>query len=274
VPGTASNLPRPVPPSPGGRGAVSRKTENIAYQTSRVVKHLKLPQGSVKRVSVAILLDQGLHWEGAGATAKRVLDPPSADKLKVVKDVVSGVIGYQQERGDQVLVETLPFDATLAVPAPEDLSRTVARQTQKPDGRPEELTTRLKSLPRVWLIVGGCTLLFVLIALSLLIRAIFKKNGAARAVQVGAPPALAGATGTAAQLSAPNQGEFEAKAMAQLAENRQAKEQAESDVLQSLKLIPSTRKSEVYKKYILEEAKQDPGKVAQLLRSWLNAEGA
>jgi flagellar M-ring protein FliF len=274
VPGTASNLPRPVPPSPGGRGAVSRKTENVAYQTSRVVKHLKLPQGSVKRVSVAILLDQGLHWEGAGSTAKRVLDPPSADKLKVVKDVVSGVIGYRQERGDQVLVETLPFDATLAVPAPEDLPRTFARQPQKPGSGPEELATRLKSLPRAWLIAGGCTLLVVLVAISLLARALLRKKGAIPAVQVGGAPALAGATGTAAQLSSPNQGEFEARAMAQLAENRQAKEQAESDVLQSLKLIPTTRKSEVYKKFILDEAKQDPGKVAQLLRSWLNAEGA
>jgi flagellar M-ring protein FliF len=274
VPGTASNLPRPVPPSSGGRGAVSRKTENVSYQTSRVVKHLKLPQGSVKRVSVAILLDQGVHWEGAGSTAKRVLDPPSADELKVVKDVVSGVIGYQQERGDQVLVETLPFDATLAAPAPEDLTRTVARQTQKPGSGQEELAMRLKSVPRAWLIAGCCTLLVVLIAICLLTRALFKKRPAIQAVQVGGAPALAGATGPAAQLSAPAQGEFEAKAMAQLAENRQAKEQAESDVLQSLKLIPTTRKSEVYKKYILDEAKQDPGKVAQLLRSWLNAEGA
>jgi flagellar M-ring protein FliF len=228
----------------------------------------------VKRVSVAILLDQGVHWEGAGSTAKRVLDPPSADELKVVKDVVSGVIGYQQERGDQVLVETLPFDATLAAPAPEDPTRTVARQTQKPGSGPEELAMRLKSLPRAWLIAGCCTLLVVLIAICLLTRALFKKKPAIQAVQVGGAPALAGASGPAAQLSAPNQGEFEAKAMAQLAENRQAKEQAESDVLQSLKLIPTTRKSEVYKKYILDEAKQDPGKVAQLLRSWLNAEGA
>jgi flagellar M-ring protein FliF len=238
------------------------------------VKHLKLPQGSVKRVSVAILLDQGVHWEGAGSTAKRILDPPSADELKVVKDVVSGVIGYQQERGDQVLVETLPFDATLAVPAPEDPARTVARQTQKPGSGPEEIAEHLKSFPRVWLIAGVCTLLVALIVISLFIRVLLKKKGAVPAVQVGGAPALAGAAGTAAQLPAPNQGEFEAKAMAQLAENRHAKEQAESDVLQSLKLIPTTRKSEVYKKYILDEAKQDPGKVAQLLRSWLNAEGA
>ena len=118
VPGTASNLPRPIPPSVGGRGAVSRKTENVTYQTSRVVRHLKLPQGSLRRVSVVVLMDQSLHWEGVGPWAKRILEPPSADKLKVVHDVVAGVVGIQPERGDQVLVDSLPFDATLAIPPP------------------------------------------------------------------------------------------------------------------------------------------------------------
>jgi flagellar M-ring protein FliF len=273
VPGTASNLPRPVPPSTGGRGAVSRKTENVAYQTSRVVKHLKLPQGSVKRVSVAILLDQGLHWEGAGPAAKRVLDPPSAETLKVVKDVVSGVIGFQQERGDQVLVETLPFDATLAVPAPEAPNKTTARQNEKPGSGQEELVLRIKSLPRLWLIAGASTLLVLLVAISLLIRALFRKSGAAfQAVHTRGVPAI-GAVGTG-QLPAHTEGAFEAKAMAQLAENRNAQQQAENDAVESLRLIPTTRKSEVYKKFILEEAKKDPSRVAQLIRSWLNAEGA
>ena len=274
IPGTASNLPRPIAPSSGGRGAVSRKTENVAYQTSRVVKHLKLPQGSVKRVSVAILLDQGLHWEGVGPAAKRVLDPPSADTLKIVKDVVSGVIGFQQERGDQVLVETLPFDATLAVPAPAAPRRTPARQNEKPGGVLEELVSRLRSLPRLWVIAGVCTLIVVLVAISLLLRSLFKKRRRSiRAVQTVGAPELAGASGTA-QLPALSKAEFAEKAMAQLVENRQAQQQAESDALDSLKLIPTTRKSEVYKKFILEEAQKDPARVAQLLRSWLNAEEA
>jgi flagellar M-ring protein FliF len=284
VPGTASNLPRPVPPSPGGRGAVSRKTENVAYQTSRLVKHLKLPQGSVKRVSVAILLDQGLHWEGAGPAAKRVLDPPSPDTLKVVKDVVSGVIGFQQERGDQVLVETLPFDATLAVPAPEAPNKTGTRQNEKPSSGPEEFMSRLKSLSRLWLIAGVCILLVVFVILALLVRALFKRKGTAiLAVHTGGALALAGATGGAsalagptrkAQLPAQTEGAFEARAMAQLAENRNAQQLAEDDALESLKSVPTTRKSEVYRKFIIEEAKKDPGRVAQLLRSWLNSEGA
>ena len=273
VPGTASNLPRPVPSSLGGRGAVSRKTENIAYQTSRVIKHLKLPQGTVKRVSVAIILDQGLHWEGTGPSAKRVLDPPSTDTLKVVKDVVSGVIGFQQERGDQVLVESRPFDATLTVAAPERPNTTTSQENRRPGTSTEDLALRLKALPRLWLIAGGCVLLAVLVGLAVLIRGLVgKRQPAAQATHVAGAPALASAAAPP-QLPAHGEAGFEAKAMAQLAENRQAQELAESDALESLKLIPTTRKSEVYKKFILEEAKKDPGRVAQLMRSWLNAEG-
>jgi flagellar M-ring protein FliF len=183
------------------------------------------------------------------------------------------VIGFQQERGDQVLVETLPFDATLAVPAPEAPNKTTARQNEKPGSGQEELVLRIKSLPRLWLIAGASTLLVLLVAISLLIRALFRKSGAAfQAVHTRGVPAI-GAVGTG-QLPAHTEGAFEAKAMAQLAENRNAQQQAENDAVESLRLIPTTRKSKVYKKFILEEAKKDPSRVAQLIRSWLNAEGA
>jgi len=273
VPGTASNLPRPIPPGPSGRGAVSRKTENIAYQTSRVVKHLKLPQGAIKRVSVAILLDQGLHWEGAGPSARRVLDPPSPDTLKVVKDVVSGVIGFQQERGDQVLVETLPFDATLAIPAPPaPLKRS---PQQKPGGGPAWLISNLKAVPPLWLVAGIGVLVTLLVILVMVFKALAKRKKGQKvdAVMTGNAQLPAG-PGGAPGLPAGPDADFETKALAQIAGNRQVQQEAENAALESLKLIPSTRKSEVYKKFIIDEAQKDPGTVAQLVRSWLNAEGA
>ncbi|MGD0579605.1 MAG: flagellar basal-body MS-ring/collar protein FliF [Bryobacteraceae bacterium] len=270
VPGTASNLPRPVPPSPGGRGSVSRKTENVTYQTSRVVKHVKLPQGTVKRVSVAILVDQGVHWEGVGPSARRVLDPPSADTLKVVRDVVSGVIGFQQNRGEQVLVETLPFDATLALPAPEPPARPVPLGTPKPSTGLDELSLRLRSLSPLWLISGACLLIVALIAVGVLVKARLRRRMTKMEVAPAGGPPLTPGTSTPAQLG--SRGEFEARAMAQLAENRQVQEQAELDALQSLRIVPTTRKAEVFKKFILEEAKKDPGKMAQLVRSWLSGE--
>ena len=270
VPGTASNLPRPIPPSPGGRGAVSRKTENVTYQTSRVVKHVKLPQGAVKRVSVAILVDQGVHWEGVGPSAKRVLDPPSAETLKVVKEVVSGVIGFQQNRGDQVLVETLPFDVTLALPAPEPLARPMPSGPRKPSTGLEELTLRLRSLSPLWIIAGVCLVIVALVAVGLFLKARLGRKAPPAEVALAGGAPLAPGTATPAQLGSPAQ--FEAKAMAQLAQNRQFQEQAELDALLSLKTVPTTRKSEVLKKFILDEAKKDPSKVAQLIRSWLSAE--
>ena len=56
-PGTASNLPRPAARSTSRSGGVSRKTESISYQTSRVVRRVKLPQGGIKRLSVSVLMD-------------------------------------------------------------------------------------------------------------------------------------------------------------------------------------------------------------------------
>ena len=84
MPGTASNLPRPPARTPGSAGGVTRKTENITYQTSRTVRRTRIPQGTVKRISLSVLVDQGLRWEGRGAKAKRILIPPSQDKLKSI----------------------------------------------------------------------------------------------------------------------------------------------------------------------------------------------
>ena len=110
TPGTASNLPRPPGRTGYGANGISRKTENITFQTSRVVKHTRLPQGTVKRISLSVLVDNDLKWEGAGKKLKRVLVPPTAEKLKTIRDLVSGIAGLSTERGDLLVVETLPFE--------------------------------------------------------------------------------------------------------------------------------------------------------------------
>ncbi len=119
IPGTASNLPRP-PARSGGSTGVSRRTENIAYQSSKTVRRIHLAQGNVKRISASVLLDQGVRWEGKGNAMKRVLVPPSADSLRAIREVVSGAIGFVPSRGDQLIIETLPFESTLQAPAPSE----------------------------------------------------------------------------------------------------------------------------------------------------------
>jgi flagellar M-ring protein FliF len=112
IPGTASNLPSGSAPVRASVGGVSRRTENVAYQTSRVIRHTKIPQGVIRRMSLAVLIDQVVRWEGNGAQRHRVLIPPPPETLKTIKDLVAGVTGFSAERGDQLVVETLPFESS------------------------------------------------------------------------------------------------------------------------------------------------------------------
>jgi len=113
VPGTASNLPNPPNPQNKTTG-VSRRTENITYQTSRTVRTTRIPQGVVRRMSLAVLVDQAVQWDGG----KKVLVPPAPETLKTIHDLVAGVTGFNEERGDQLIVESLPFESTVNAQPP------------------------------------------------------------------------------------------------------------------------------------------------------------
>ncbi|SPE30367.1 Flagellar M-ring protein [Candidatus Sulfopaludibacter sp. SbA3] len=118
IPGTASNLPQQANSAGKGTNGISRRTENVAYQTSRVIRHTKIPQGVIRRMSLAVLVGQSVTWEGDGAAKHRVLVPPSPETLKTIKDLVAGITGLDAQRGDQLVVETLPFETTLNAEPP------------------------------------------------------------------------------------------------------------------------------------------------------------
>lgn len=261
VPGTASNLPRPAPrPAAGGGTSVSRRTESIAYQTSRVVKRTQIPRGAIKRLSVAVLVDHGVRWEGQGAGARRVLDAPPPEKLKVVKDVLAGVVGFQEQRGDQILVESLPFEATLMAAPPAGAAE------PGPAGPmgfalPAWLKPLTDAAPLgVWVGASAALVLVGLAGLLWFLRGRRKARGTVEAGPRALPPEQ--------QVR-----QFEEKALATLAENEAERARMEEEVLSTLRLPPSTKKSEVLKKHIGDQARRDPGATAQLIRTWLNEGG-
>jgi flagellar M-ring protein FliF len=120
IPGTASNLPAPNTATAKAPAGTARRTENITYQTSRTIRHTRIPQGVIKRMSLAILVDQSVQWEGDGANRKRVLVPPPPETLKTIRELVAGVTGFDGDRGDQLIVETLPFESSLHAEPPQN----------------------------------------------------------------------------------------------------------------------------------------------------------
>jgi flagellar M-ring protein FliF len=259
VPGTASNLPRPTSRPGSGASQTSRVTENVTYQSSRTVKKTRLPAGGVRKMSVAVLLDQTVSWQKDKTGFHRVLAPPSADKLKVVHDLVAGVTGLNEQRGDQLVVETQPFETTLEL-GPPDAPGAAAPKPGAPAGWPLQLNQK------TLLIAGGglVLLLVVAVVLALLLR----RNPAARRP---APPA--GPTELPA--APPGPLSLDQQLEARLSERDALQQQMDAKALSALKLAPTiTKTAEVMAKHIREKVKQEPEVSAQVLRSWIRDEEA
>ena len=181
VPGTASNLPRaPARPASAVSGA-SRRTEEINYQSSRSVRHITLPQGELKRVSVSLMLDQDVRWEGKAPHLQQVLIPPSAEKLKTIHDLVAGVISFKAERGDQLIVETLPFEATLHSEAP-----VAPAPPPAPASPADRLPAWLRSPKGMGGAAGGAILLLVLVFVGM--RRLRRQTERSATAQTALPP--------------------------------------------------------------------------------------
>ena len=259
-PGTASNLPRPTSRPGGGASGVSRRTENIAYQSSRLVKRIKLPQGAIKRMSISVLVDHAVRMEGSGPRAKRILVPPSAETLKGIHDLVAAVTGLSVDRGDQLVVESLPFESTKNF-EPMELSA----PAKPADPRvPRWLAPFVQSGSGMMMLVGGALCLLLMLGFGAFI--LFRKRGGP--AQAAAPGTLGGASRTSGALSAED---INAQIAAQRAEQVALQEQVEAEILKTLKIpVATTKKAEVLIKHIRENVSKDNAASANVLRTWLN----
>lgn len=259
VPGTPSALPRPTGRSAGGTN-LTRRTENINYQTSRMVKRLKLPQGNLKRVSVSVLLDQRVRWEGSGPKAKRILEVLPPEKIKSIHDLVAGVAGVVPERGDQVVVESLPFDATLNAEPPANPVDPKLPGDQFPAWWPSPLRS-------VGVLAGVGVALVVVVAAAGLWLSRRKKLSAVVAADT---PELASGDPETEEAALPAGMESAAVMKEKLAQQIANKEQRLLESMQRLESrVISSNKSEALAKHLTVEAAKSPEAFAQLIRTWL-----
>ncbi|UKK83196.1 flagellar M-ring protein FliF [Sphingopyxis sp. BSN-002] len=108
IPGALSNQPpqastvtdtAPVPSTPGAPPpAQTNSNENAtrAYEVGREISVTHQPQGQLRRVSVAVALNQG----------KKALTQADIAKIDAL---VKGAVGYDATRGDQVAISQRPF---------------------------------------------------------------------------------------------------------------------------------------------------------------------
>jgi len=98
------------------KSSSGRTEETTNYEISKTVKTSTVDQGTLKKLSVAVVVD------GKDKDGKYL--PRSAQEMKEIDTLVKSAIGYDAARGDVVQVVNMPFarvDTTLGTPAPTPL---------------------------------------------------------------------------------------------------------------------------------------------------------
>ena len=262
VPGTASTLPRPTSRPGANPNHVSRVTENITYQSTRTVKKTRMPAGLVRKISLAVLVDQTVKWEPDKNGPKRVLVPPPPEEMKIIHDMVAGVTGFNAERGDQLVIETLPFENTLLLEPPLPPG---APGLAKP---PPPGASALKLDRNTLLMAGGAGL--ALLVLGMVVGMLTRRRNSPGAAEVTGPLALPAGEGAMAATGGSRGPGIEQQMESKLAEREAQQQKMDAQVLDSLKLSPViTKKAEVFAKHLREKIKAEPEVSAQILHTWI-----
>lgn len=116
VPGVESNVPPTTETDtvPASSSNSQAKNETINYEISRTVSRIVEPVGTIKNLSVAVLVD-GSYETATSADAQETAEttkkyvPRTAEEMKRIEEVVKKAMGYSAERQDQVEVVNVQF---------------------------------------------------------------------------------------------------------------------------------------------------------------------
>lgn len=108
IPGALANQPPPAsqlvnappatPAAPSAGATQSAETFTRSFDVGREIAVTHQPQGSLRRLSVAVALK-----DGKGATKR------SAAEISALENLVKGAVGFKADRGDVVAISARPF---------------------------------------------------------------------------------------------------------------------------------------------------------------------
>lgn len=103
----ASNLPdAPEQPGDSTNSARSENRQQTNFEVSRLTREVSRQPGSTRRMTVAVLVNGVAQTNAQGETA---MAPRSEAELQVLRELVASAVGFDEARGDQITVKSLPF---------------------------------------------------------------------------------------------------------------------------------------------------------------------
>jgi flagellar M-ring protein FliF len=117
IPGSLSNeppgaatAPEEINPGEGGgngqNGQVLREDSTVNYELDRTITHSSTPAGSLKRLSVAVVVD---HERTTNEAGEEVTVPRDEEEVQRIESLVRDAVGFDPGRGDSVNVVSASF---------------------------------------------------------------------------------------------------------------------------------------------------------------------
>jgi flagellar M-ring protein FliF len=94
----------------------SRKDATVNYEVDKTIRHVRQPIGGIKRVSVAVVVNNRREVDNAGKVSMK---PLTEAEMAKITELVKEATGYSKERGDTVNVVNSAFSVITPEVAPE-----------------------------------------------------------------------------------------------------------------------------------------------------------
>lgn len=105
----ASNLPEGDTASNGsGKNQTSQTSERLNFEVSETTREVQRVPGSVRKLSVAVLIDAQQVVAEDGTTT---WTPRSDEEIGILRELVASAVGLDEARGDVLTLKSLAFEA-------------------------------------------------------------------------------------------------------------------------------------------------------------------
>jgi len=100
----------------GANASTTRRDSAVSYEVDKSIRHTKIAQGRTQRLSVAVVVNDRKVTDAKGKTTAK---PISDEEKQQITELVKGVMGYDEKRGDTVSVMNGAFNTPTMEKAPE-----------------------------------------------------------------------------------------------------------------------------------------------------------
>lgn len=120
IPGVQSNLQGNTNQVSAATPPSSRSQKTINYEISKIVSHTINPVGTVKRISVAVLV--AAKKVPATEDKPQTTTPRTGEELLALEKMIGSALGLDKTRGDKIEVTSMPFTEPQPLDKPEGLT--------------------------------------------------------------------------------------------------------------------------------------------------------